>query len=120
MEQLSLIVCLNDDRENTLLSKVQYAEKQQKKKVLERDGVILLSDNAILVDRTIAHGTLAQVCTILEDAKWPFLLVRMDRQELLTFGIQNEDVLNFLSNHHVSSVPNGGNPPSKSRYSQEV
>lgn len=110
MEQLSLIICLNDDDSNTLLSKVRFFEKDKKKAILERDGVVLLSDNAILVDRTIASGSLFQVCAILENSNWPFLVFQIQCQESLAFGIEETEAGNFLSRCAVLSVPLGGVP----------
>lgn len=108
MEQLTLVICMNDDPDNTLLSKVRYVEKNKKKAILERAGVALLSDNAILVARTIASGSLFQVCAILDDANWPFLLFQIQCQESLAFGKQDAEVERLLSAFHVPSVPLGG------------
>ena len=96
MAQLVLLACLHDDGTNTLLSAAAYREKQDRVTLINRDGVALISDNHILLDPTIAHATLVQLCSILEQKSWPYLLLRMDGQASLASGKLPKEVSDLL------------------------
>ena len=104
MAQLVLLACLHDDGANTLLSAATYREKQDRVTLINRDGVALLSDNHILLDPTIAHATLVQLCAILEQKSWPYLLLRMDGPASLASGKPTEEVSSLLAGAGVQFV----------------
>lgn len=101
MNQIVLLYCLHNDPVNTLKSSVRYVEKNRDISLLERDGVILLSDNAVLLEKTKSHGILVQLCAILEQKEWPYLLFHMDHQASLASGKLPEEVASLLSNAGV-------------------
>lgn len=86
MTNLVLIIGLRDDATNTIASMTAYTDQRRTKALLGRDGVVLLSDNLVLLDQTKSHGALVQLCAALEEKSWPYLLVRMDGLASLASG----------------------------------
>lgn len=104
MTNLVLIVGLRDDATNTIASMTAHADKRRSKALLGRDGVILLSDNLVLLDQTKCYGALVQLCASLEDKSWPYLLVRMDGQASLASGALPPAVAALLASAGVPKV----------------
>lgn len=104
MKNLVLIIGLRDDTNNTIASMTAYADKRRAKALLGRDGVILLSDNLVLLDQTKSHAALVQLCADLEEKSWPYLLVRMDGLASLASGVMPPAVAALLSKAGVPMI----------------
>lgn len=104
MNQIVLLYCLHDDPVNTLKSTVRYIEREKEISLLDRDGVVLLSDNAILLEKTKSHGVLVQLCAILEQKGRPYLLFHMDHQASLVSGKPPKAIESLLSSAGVQFV----------------
>lgn len=87
MKKLTLILFLRNDPGNSLSDRISYLIKEKRLQPLEgRDDVLLLSDNALLVDQTSAHGIYSQLCTGLVSGGWPYLLVPIDAESTVAVG----------------------------------
>ena len=103
MRKLTLILFLRNDPDNSLSDRILYLIKQKKLQSLEgRDDVLLLSDNAILVDQTTAHGIYLQLCADLVGAAWPYLLVPIDAESTVAVGKFPQEAQNILALYGIS------------------
>lgn len=106
MNTLTLLLYLRNDPVNSLVDRIAYLRQQNRMPSLEgRDDVVLLSDNAILFDRTKAHHIFSQLCAGLAEANWPYLLVTMDAESALAVGTFSKEAETILSAYGVPSVP---------------
>ena len=104
MTQLVLLVCLHDDGVNTLASAAAYLSKGKPVSLLEHDGVSRLGDNLALLDSTKAHASLVQLCAMLEQKSWPYLLLHMDGPASLASGKPPAEVAALLASAGVAFV----------------
>lgn len=112
MKQLTLLIYLRNDHVNTLEKRIEYMRKQSSFPSLEeRDGVILLSDNAILFDETKSHDAFVQLCSaphgqVRDQGKLPYLVIRLESTDgWLASGELPKEVLSALKNLGVPCVP---------------
>ena len=104
MTQLAMLVCLHDDGVNTLASAAAYLSKSMRVSLREHDGVSRLGDNLVLLDSTKAHANLVQLCAMLEQKSWPYLLLRMDGPASLASGKPPEAAAALLAGAGVAFV----------------
>lgn len=102
---LTLLVDLRNDSANTVVSFCSHHFSHKPATPLMHDGVALISDSALLFDRTKAHKALVQVCAILEEKKWPYLLVHIESTASLLAGKPSEEVLTLLASAGVPCSP---------------
>ncbi len=96
MNQLNLLIYLHDDPANDLISRVAYIEKQSKKPLLPHEGVIQLTNNALLFDQTRAHGIFVRICADLVSIERPYLVLPVSLESALLVGdIPKEVQCNF-------------------------
>lgn len=106
MGTLTLLLYLRNDPENSLASRIAYLRKGNRMPPLEgRDDAILISDNAVLFDKTKAHHIFVQLCAALAEAKWPYLLLTMDAESAMAVGKFSKEVEAILSAYGVPCVP---------------
>jgi hypothetical protein len=87
MKKLTLLLYLRNDQSNTLRSRISWLNKQDRLPSLEgRADAVLISDNAIFVDQTTAHGIFAQLCADLASAGHPYLLLPLDPESSVAVG----------------------------------
>lgn len=102
MKHLTILVYLRDDPGNTLRSRISWLSSKKAMPTLEgRDDAILLSDNAILVDQTTAHGIFSQLCGDLASAGHPYLLLPLDAESSVAVGKFPEAIKTILEKNKV-------------------
>jgi len=88
MKKLTLILFLRNDPDNSLSDRIAHLIKEKKMQPLEgHDDVLLISDNAILVDQTTSHGIYSQLCAGLVEGGWPYLLLPIDSDSTVAVGM---------------------------------
>jgi hypothetical protein len=106
MTKYLLLIYLRDDPLNTLEKRIEHMQTQERFPSLEgRDGVILLSDNAVVFDQTKSHTLLIELCAALLRAKLPYLLIPIESTDAwLVAGTLPPGVKSALSSLNVSCV----------------
>lgn len=104
MKRLTLILFLRNDPVNPLNKLIPRLQKEARLQSLEgRDDVVLVSDNAILVDQKSAHGIFVQLCAGLVDEGWPHILIPIHPDDTtIAVGSFPERVQNILSQYGIS------------------
>jgi hypothetical protein len=102
MPTLSLVFSLQPDDNNTLVEYLGYRAQQDKTTLLQRDGVVLLSPNAIVFDLSKSHDVFVSTCYELQRRSMPFLVAQIDTMTSLLVGAIPERVASL---HQVYSVP---------------
>lgn len=112
MKQLTLLIYLRDDAANTLEQRVEYMQKQPGfPALLGRDGVSLISHNAVLFDETKSHDGFVQLCSALRGTapgskNLPYLVIRLETTDgWLASGELPEDVSTTLKGLGVPCIP---------------
>lgn len=112
MKQLTLLIYMRDDPSNTLEKRIAYMQQRNEFPTLAgRDGVSLLSDNAVLFDETKSHDVFVQLCSALRGTapgskKWPYLVIRLESTEgWLASGELPADVSATLKGLGVPCIP---------------
>jgi len=102
MKKLTLVLYLREDEANTLRGRIAWLQKNNKLPSLEgRADVSLISDNAILVDQTSAHGIFVQLCGDLASASHPYLIVPLDAESTVAVGKFPETIKGVLENYSI-------------------
>jgi len=102
MPTLVLVISLDDDQENHLLSHLRHYEGQHEIKLLQRDDVIVLSPHAIAFDASTAHDAYIAACHELLYRRKPHLIAHVDTTVALLVGATPERVSAL---HRVYGVP---------------
>src|SRR4030067_1083779 len=103
MKQLTLLIYLRNDPVNTLQSRIAWLSKNKAMPSLEgRGDAILISDNAIFVDQTTAHGIFAQLCGDLASSDHPYLLLPLDADSSVAVGKFPDTIKAILEKYNVS------------------
>jgi hypothetical protein len=113
MKQLTLLIYLRNDTANTLEKRIEYMRKSENffPSLEGRDGVTLLSDNAILFDETKSHDVFVQLCSALHgpthgQGKFPYLVIRLESTDgWLASGVLPTEVSTALKSLNVPCVP---------------
>jgi hypothetical protein len=101
MPQLTLLIYLHDDPPNDLVARARYVEGRDHVSLLERDGVIQLSNNALLFDQTKSHDVFVQLCREIVSLKRPYLVVSLAADAALVVGPLSKEVQASLSKYDV-------------------
>ena len=101
MKQLILLIYLYDDPPNDLFARIKYIQGRDHILLLPHDGVIQLSNNALLFDQTKSHGIYVQVCRELVLIQRPYLLVELEASDVLAVGPLSKEVQTSLSKYGV-------------------
>jgi hypothetical protein len=104
MSKLTLIIFLGSDPKESLQQRIGYVERENKISLLERDGVILLSNNAALFDNAKAHDAYAILSSNLVLAKKPFLSVQMDASESVLVGSLPKEIEEALGKYNFPQI----------------
>jgi hypothetical protein len=104
MNQLTLLIYLDYDPknpQNDLISRARYIEKEDYGSLLGRDGVIQLSNNALLFDQTKSHDVIVQLCNDLISIQRPYLIVALEANDALRVGPLSKEAQASLKTYGV-------------------
>jgi len=101
MTQLTLLIYLHDDPPNDLVARARYIEGRDHVSLLGRDGVIQLSNNALLFDQTKSHYVFVQLCREIVSLNRPYLIVGLEANDALAVGPLSKEVQASLSKYGV-------------------
>jgi hypothetical protein len=104
MPQLTLLVYLHHDPQNPqndLISRAKCVEAKDHISLLGRDGVIQLSNNALLFDQTKSHDIFVRLCNDLVSIGRSYLIVALEASVALQVGPLSKEVQASLSDYLV-------------------
>lgn len=101
MNKFILLVYLYDDPQNDLISRVRYVEGEDRVSLLGHDGVIQLSNNALLFDHTKSHDIYVRLCQDLVSLNRPYLICPLCLDDALVVGKLPKEVQASLLTYGV-------------------